>query len=40
MKKDHIDQVLGQINMHADVPSGSPAFIGRNPIHHDRKKQL
>lgn len=38
-KKDNVDEVAAKINQH-NGPNSSPAFLGRNPLNHDRKKQL
>lgn len=38
--KEQVDQVLSKINQHIEQPSSSPAFLGRIPISHDRRRQL
>ena len=40
IKKDEVDDVLARLNQHSEVINSSPAFIGRNPINYERKKQL
>jgi hypothetical protein len=38
--QDDVDEILAKMNLHTDVLYSSPAFLGRNPINHDRKRQL
>ena len=35
-----IDPTLSRINRKIEVPSNSPAYLGRIPLHTDRMKQL
>ena len=39
-KKDNVDVVLAKLNKNNEIPNSSPAFLGRNPISYDRRRQL
>lgn len=35
-----LDEQLSKLNQNIEYPDSSPAFLGRNPLNYDRKKQL
>lgn len=38
--KDYLDQQLASINKDIAASASSPAYLGKNPISHDRRRQL